>query len=673
MHTTRSKTIFHLMLLASLLATLFGSAAIAPPARAAVIDVTSNADSGAGTLRQAVLDAASGDTITFSVSGTISLLSQVVIDKDLTISGPGDAVLTVSGGDATRVFDIGAYAVTISGLTIADGYTPGSGAGIQQVGGSLVLDHMRFSDNQALSGFGAAVSKNNGPLVVSHSTFTGGGANYGGAIAFDCRNGSACPFSIENSTFTANSANYGGALLLFNAILTVVDSTFSSNLATAWGGGMLFDSNRNSLSTLTLLDSTLAGNSAGQGGGMYLMLSGNAVVANSTFSANSAADFGGGLLTGGDGSMALVNDTFSGNSAVSGGGGVAKFSAMSLVNTILANSPSGDDCRDFGGAWGSVANVLMESGTCPFTLNSDPLLAALADNGGPTQTFALLPGSPAIDAGDNTACAAPPVNNLDQRGVTRPLDGNGDGNAVCDLGAYEALEPSGTTLTADAPDPSVTGQTVSVSVTVTGTATTPTGSVSITGADVNCNITLAAGSGSCNVTFTSTGAKTLTATYNGDATHRPSAATAGHTVDPADTTTTITADNPDPSAGGGAVSVSYTVAVSAPGSGTPTGNVTVSDGVDSCSGTVAAGSCSLSLTTGGARTLTATYAGDGNFNGSSDTEAHTVDASPPQVGGITRADASPTNAASVDFRVTFTEAVTGVDAATFSPGERRQP
>ena len=92
-------------------------------------------------------------------------------------------------------------------------------------------------------------------------------------------------------------------------------------------------------------------------------------------------------------------------------------------------------------------------------------------------------------------------------------------------------------------------------------------------------------------------------------------------VQPVDTTATITSDNPDPSVVGQSVVVSYTVTSTG---GTPTDNVTVSDGVDSCTDTVAAGTCSITLTTAGARTLTATYAGNANFNGSSDTEPHQV-------------------------------------------------
>src|SRR5581483_9963775 len=103
-------------------------------------------------------------------------------------------------------------------------------------------------------------------------------------------------------------------------------------------------------------------------------------------------------------------------------------------------------------------------------------------------------------------------------------------------------------------------------------------------------------------------------------------AAASHTVDKASTTTTITSDTPDPSVVGQAVTVAFSVAVTSPGAGTPTGNVTVTDGTVSCTGTVAAGSCSLTITSAGPKSLTATYAGDANFNGSASAAAsHTVD------------------------------------------------
>src|SRR5204862_1192767 len=131
--------------------------------------------------------------------------------------------------------------------------------------------------------------------------------------------------------------------------------------------------------------------------------------------------------------------------------------------------------------------------------------------------------------------------------------------------------------------------------------------------------------GTCTLTPTTAGAKTLVATYAGDANFGGStSAGVAHTVGAAATTTTITGDTPDPSVVGQAVTVAFTVTS---GGGTPSGNVTVSDGADDCVGTVAAGSCALTPTTAGAKTLVATYAGNASFaTSASGGTAHTVNA-----------------------------------------------
>ena len=177
-------------------------------------------------------------------------------------------------------------------------------------------------------------------------------------------------------------------------------------------------------------------------------------------------------------------------------------------------------------------------------------------------------------------------------------------------------------------DPSVVGQAVAVTYTVTVNAPgsgTPSGNVTVSDGTESCTGTVAAGN--CSIAFTSAGAKSLTATYAGNANFNGSASTPStpHLVNKADTTITITSDTPDPSVVGQAVTVNYSVAVDSPGSGTPTGNVTVSAGPDSCVGTVATGTCTITFTSAGAKSLTASYAGDSSFNGStSASESHLV-------------------------------------------------
>jgi len=142
----------------------------------------------------------------------------------------------------------------------------------------------------------------------------------------------------------------------------------------------------------------------------------------------------------------VTNSTFSGNNAFAGAGGAinADSGPVTVVNSILANSTSGDNCS---GTFTDGGHNIDDGTTCGFTgagcatttgtsfCNTNPLLdpAGLGNNGGPTQTIALEAGSPAINAGDETVCAAPPVNNLDQRGVVRP----GAGATNCSIGAYE--------------------------------------------------------------------------------------------------------------------------------------------------------------------------------------------------------------------------------------------
>ena len=187
---------------------------------------------------------------------------------------------------------------------------------------------------------------------------------------------------------------------------------------------------------------------------------------------------------------------------------------------------------------------------------------------------------------------------------------------------------STTTITADTPDPSTVGASVTVSVAVTPSGPEPTGSVAVTDGIDSCVIPLNAGdggTGSCSLPLSTAGSRTLTATYIGDGTYAGSSDTAPHTVDKLATTTTITSDAPDPSIAGDAVTVAVTVSSA---SGTPSGSVSVSDGVNGCTITLAggAGSCDVALATVGTRTLTATYAGDPTHAGSSDTEAHDVGA-----------------------------------------------
>ncbi|MBX3010724.1 MAG: hypothetical protein KF832_04420 [Caldilineaceae bacterium] len=414
-----------------------------PELYAAAGVVTNTDNSGVGSLRQAIADAAPGDVITFdsSLSGqTIVLSGTLVLDKDVTIDGSGvDDRVTLSGGDIFRVITVTTGAeVAISKLVIAHGrvegptqppippkpLTDGIGGGLVN-NGILTIVEVTFAHNQAGSDYGrtsgsSGAVRNHGILTIINSTFQAnhvkggqGGAieNYGQML-------------VRNSTFADNyvyrNADGRGGAIFNAATLTVTSSTFSSNIATSDHGGH-------------------------SGGGIDN--EGTLWVYNSTFSNNQATSL---------------------NTEDLGGSGIDNRGTLHLYNTLIANGAGFSDCR---GDLATNINNLIEDGSCGAALSGDPTLGPLDDYGGNTLTHALLPGSPAIDAGDNTTCLA-----TDQRDAARPFDGDSNGSALCDIGAYEALSPVLATATATVtPTPTDTpSPTATATQTPTPTSTVPT-------------------------------------------------------------------------------------------------------------------------------------------------------------------------------------------------------
>ena len=233
-------------------------------------------------------------------------------------------------------------------------------------------------------------------------------------------------FTVQNLTIANGTAGSGGGGIYNGGTLEVTNSTFSGNSAYLGGGGI------SSSGTLEVTNSIFSGNTAAWGGG--ISSNGRGTVTNSTFSGNSAGE-GGGIDN--TGTLTVTNSTFSGNSADLGGGiSNGGILTVTLTNTIVANSTGGNCLGVTDGG-----HNLDDGGTCFFSMANGSLSDAnpnldpegLADNGGPTQTIALRPGSPAINAGSEAVCAASPVNNLDQRGYGRP----GAGATSCSIGAYE--------------------------------------------------------------------------------------------------------------------------------------------------------------------------------------------------------------------------------------------
>ena len=360
------------------------------PAFGNTITVTNTNDSGAGSLRDAIATAASGDTINFSSNisypATITISSNslsVCNVQNLSINGPGASKLAISGGGSIPVLTIclGTNAA-ISGVTIENGNSAGG-----SVGGGI---------------------SNSGTLTLANSTLSGNYSVYqGGAIA------NSGMLTITNSTLSGNSTHeQGGAIYnSSNATLTITNSTLSGNSSDNDGGGIYNDAG-----TLAVTNSTLSGNSAISGGGIY-SYSGTFRMTNSTLSGNSA-DYGGGI----------ANDVHS---------------AATLKSTLLASN-AGGNCALFTPLTSAGYN-LSDDATCSsaFTQTGDKNSTAagldpkgLQNNGGPTQTIALLPGSPAVDAIPPASCTDTNGNPVttDQRGVTRPQ------GAGCDIGAFELVQ-----------------------------------------------------------------------------------------------------------------------------------------------------------------------------------------------------------------------------------------
>lgn len=363
-------------------------------------EAITNINNGTGTFGDCIATGAYGTSDTINIpAGTYTTTTSYNIAKNVSLVGAGAGTTTINGGGLTRVFYItGAYTVSISGITITGGNTD-SGGGIYNGGGTLTVTDSTISGNTA--------------------SFEGGGIyTTSGTLA------------VTNSTISGNNAVKAGGIFNWLCTVTVTNSTISGNTATQGDlpGGIY------SYGWLTVTNSTITGNVGGTGGGINSY--GWLTVTNSTISSNLAANAGGGIANkngGGIGhSLTVINSTITGNSAPNGGGIYSEVTAT-LSNTIVAKQTVGADCA---GAITSGGHNLESGTSCGFTgagdlQNTNPLLGTLADNGGLTQTMALQPGSPAIDAGDNAICAAAPVNSIDQRSYSRPA------GATCDIGAFE--------------------------------------------------------------------------------------------------------------------------------------------------------------------------------------------------------------------------------------------
>lgn len=417
-------------------------------------------DVGSGSSGGAIYSA--GTTVTVTNSTLSGNLAKATAATDLHIDKGG--AIFVSGA-----------ALSVSNSTLSGNSAPATGNGAGSLGGAIytynttvTLASSMFSENSATStsfshsGMGGVIFVSGGALTVTDSILSGnsaagsgGGGGFGGAI-----NSNNAAVSITGSTLSANSATslasagwgYGGGVRTVGGTLTVTNSTFSGNSAAGIGrgyGGAIWTNS----TAVTLTNSTLSANSAravsfaaGVGGGLFVQGT-SLSVTNSTLSGNSAGNRAGGVFAGGT-IAALQNSIVAGNTD----SGTAPDLLRSAGSLIVAGSLIGDN--NGSGLAPAPIGVPDINGNLIGTHVSpiDPLLGPLANNGGPTQTMALLPGSPTINAGSNALAIDPigvPLTN-DQRGAGFSRIAGG----WVDMGAFElqVMTPVVTSTTA----PSVT-------------------------------------------------------------------------------------------------------------------------------------------------------------------------------------------------------------------------
>ncbi|MCB0110943.1 MAG: Ig-like domain repeat protein, partial [Caldilineaceae bacterium] len=577
-------------------------------------------------------------------------------------AAPGADVITLPAGTYTLSRSGVDNTAANGDLDVTDALTingAGQGTTIIQAGTSsaMAIDRI-FSFNPFGSAAGFAVSLNN--LTIRNGKNSNAFAtqeNDGGCFDFDGGTAGTGSLSLTNVTVSnceTVDGSGGGFVIFFPAGGTAIlnNITVQNNLAhrpaatTGLGnGGGFMVSGAGGPATLTMNNSLIDNNRALD----VVTTSGGAVL----------GAIGGGIAIGGPNNPAIslnyqIHGTrITNNQAGGEGGGINSRAGLTIDNVggtaLFSNNQAG---KDGGALWLRHPSQTTTISKVTFTNNGAVNLGGgIRSSNGDGQilniSFSRFANNTAAGGkGSGLSTYAAVVNAANNWWSCS----TGPTAAPCDTAQIDIdnTNPAGTlnfmpwlrlNLTA-ATNPLVTGQ--STGLTADFLTNSNNGAVALSNLDVLLGLP---------VTWSSVGGtlsgQQTTIQANGTATanYQATAAAAGNhavakvdndgtttgsnvrslTVNKANTTATISADTPDPSLFGQVVTVNYNVTVNSPGAGTPTGNVTVSDGVNSCTGTVAAGTCNIALSTVGARTLTATYAGDANFNGSTSAGiAHTV-------------------------------------------------
>ncbi len=455
-----------------------------------LVDENDGIGVGGVSLRDAAAAAAPGDTINFSVTGTISLTNagsgHIQINNDLTIQGPGASLLTIKafepdpGGtnnsNGRRVFvvsdnNVGTLAnVTISGLTLTNGDPVVFN---ENDGGSAILNRENLTLNGCVvsgnfSPNGGAIYSSDGLLSINDCTISGNSAGDGAVLVQGGAMGGS--LAIIRSKVVDNLAtNSGGGVLARSVPVSIIDSTISGNYTHEYGGGVYLYQG-----SLSMSGTTISGNGAdnnhdglGSGGGIY-NVGGSLSIVNSTISGNSAGEGGGGIFSNTGQIVTIAHSTVTGNVVpnVAGvyGGGINSLGALNLDHAIVAGNLRGasipDDVKGMFSTLFSLIGdkrdaTVSDSGGSLIGATESPVdakLATLANNGGATLTHALLSGSPAIEGGAVAVAGVNGIPSYDQRGTlfSRVVDYDNAGGARIDMGAIEMTAvPQGPALPGD--------------------------------------------------------------------------------------------------------------------------------------------------------------------------------------------------------------------------------
>jgi hypothetical protein len=331
-----------------LLSTIHYSLITNHPGRASAVTVANTNDNGPGSLRQALLDANDGDTIQFDQTldgATIALSTgELVIDKNVTINGPGPNQLTISSALTSRIFRLTpGHTATITSLVISAGYGDNGGGGVFNDHATLTIDNCTIQGNAAPqdqngkgggiyndgSGGSATLTVRNSTVVTNRTGLAGGGIY----------NSDGATLNLTNTTVSGNQAfgqisdtvpSQGGGIAN-DGTLIVTSSSINDNFAGAdgppvpsgTGGGI------SSTGTLTITDSSINGNVVGLGGG-GIFVQGTATITNTTLTSNEVYGTGNDVIFGDGGAIQIMSGTvtisnsiFSGNTAGQTAGAIA--------------------------------------------------------------------------------------------------------------------------------------------------------------------------------------------------------------------------------------------------------------------------------------------------------------------------------------------------------------